>query len=392
MNITKKLAMGLVALVATVMPFAATAAETVRIESEVRVANVTGGVTPNYQKSATAKVDDIVRVQVWYHNQEEADSGKVAENVNVKINVPTTPGKVQTVTSTVKAANSNSVTDTATVNLSLENAYMEFIPGSVKLRHNVGTNAAPNYVTQTISDAAVTSANGAVVETALQPCFNFESTVTAEFRVKAPVVSIVKQVKVDAPGNTFVVENTAKPGETLKYVLIVKNESNTVLTEVQVGDNLPPHLTYVPGSTLLINSNTGTAGKALGDGITTGGITIDNMNPGSTQYVYFKAVISKDIPAGNHRLRNVGIVRAKGTNQIFNVAHTNVNVTPVIPPTPTPTPQPPCTNCGGGQLPKTGMGDAAGAALGTSALGYAVHSYRRSKKAVIDAVKGIAKR
>lgn len=373
----KKLLTAVGALLVAAMPLASVvAAPTVAIESEVRVANVTGGVTPNYQKATSAKVDDIVRVQVWFHNKEDENSGKTAQNLRVKINVPTTPGKVQTVSSHVQADNSNAVNDNATVNLSLDNATLEFIPGTVMWRHNVGTNANVNYQTQKVSDAVVTDPNGAVVDQNMQPCFNYEATVTAEFRVKAPVVSIQKMVKVDGQKD-FVTENSANAGDTLKYVLVVKNESNTVLKEVQVGDNLPPYMTYVKGSTLLINSNTGTTGKVLGDGITTGGITIDNMNPGSTQYVYFKTVLDKTLPCGNNRLRNVGIVRAQGTNQIFNVAFTNVtgsgcgNVTP-----------PPST-----PLPQTGAEGAAAGVLGTGALGYSLSAWIRSKKSLLDALK-----
>jgi hypothetical protein len=57
--------------------------------------------------------------------------------------------------------------------------------------------------------------------------------------------------------------------------------------------------------------------------------------------------------------------------------------------------QPPCVDCGGGELPKeelpnTGMEGAAAGALGTGVLGYSVHAYRRSKRALVDALRNVS--
>src|SRR5688500_8742238 len=61
----------------------------VRIESTVGVANQTAGDT-TYKQSVDAQVDEVVKIQVWYHNMEEEDSGKIAEDLNVKIDIPNT--------------------------------------------------------------------------------------------------------------------------------------------------------------------------------------------------------------------------------------------------------------------------------------------------------------
>lgn len=391
MNKIKRIVVAASAVLMALMPLATRAADAVQIESVLQVGNVT--TNADYAKSTNAKPDDVVKFEVTYHNREASDSGKVAQNVKVKVDMPTAPGKVQTVTSTVAADNSNTVVDTATVNLTLDNARLEYVPGSAKWRHNTGTNEAPNWVTEDLGTRGDQVLAGGLVLENEKPCFNFAATVTFLARVRVSTVSIVKQVRVfdnskahNAQPNKFVVENNAKAGDTLEYVLIIKNEGNTVLKGVQVGDNLPPYLTYVSGSTLLVNSLTGSTTKTLADGITTGGITIDEMNPGSSQYVYFKAKLADSIPCGDHHLKNVGLVRATDTNQIFNVAFTNVNtvcattvVPPVTPPTTvTPTPTP---------LPATGAEGATAGMVGSGALGYAVYAYRRSKRALIEAIK-----
>ncbi len=373
----RKLIMALAVVGITAMPFAVTAANAVTIESTTQVANQTAGDT-SYKDSVNAKVDDVVKVQVWFHNRENADSGKTANNLNVKVNIPTTPGTKQTITGTVGAANSNTVTDTATVNLSLANAHLEYIPGTAYWRHNAGSNSNVNYVTTKISDA-VTGANGVLVGPNLQPCFNFESTVTVMARVKANGVSITKQVR-KVGDSAWVTQMNANPGDTIQYMITFKNEGNTVLNNVIVGDNLPPHETYVAGTTMLKNGNNPSGVKIANDNIANGGINVGSYNPGAVGYVMFNVKIDANIDNGCHNLQNVGIVRPEGMNEFFNTATVKVCVeTPKTPPTETPT-QP---------LPQTGGETALAGVAGTGVLGYAVNAYRKSKRSVVDALKNI---
>lgn len=378
MNIFKRIVMGIAAVAMTVSPLAA--AQDVRLESALKVANVTGGVTPNYKDSVDAKVDDVVRFQVWYHNMEDENSGKVANNLKVKLNVPTAPGKVQTATSTVSADNANTVTDTATANLTLDNAYLEVIPGSAKWRHNTGTNANPVWVTSDLTDVQEQQllTTGVVLENA-KPCFNYEATVTVEARVKADAVSITKKVR--KVGETeWKLSNEANAGDTLEYLITFKNEGNTVLSNVKVGDNLPPHMTYVNGSTMLKNGANPNGTQITSDNITKGGIDVGNYNPGAVGYVWFKVKIDQNLTAGCHEFKNVGIVRPEDMNEFFNVAITKVCVgQPTTPPAPV----------GGGTLPQTGVGGAAAATTGAGALFYSIRGYLRSKRNLLDALKSL---
>jgi len=383
-NLIKKIFSVLAALAVIVLPVATNAA-TVRIESNVGVANVTAGQT-QYSKSVSAKVDEVVKVQVWYHNMENENSGLVANNLRVKIGYTTGQGTSQTISSRVSADNSNTVVDSANVNLSLNNAYLEYIPGSAKWRHNIGTNAAPNWVTQTVSDAVVTDPNGLVLENE-QPCFNFEATVTALFRVKAQAVSITKQVRV--VGQTqWVTENTANPGDILEYEITFKNEGNTVLNNVAVGDNLPPNMTYINGSTWLKNGNFPNGININSDNITNGGILVGNYNPGAVGYVLFRVQINPNLAPGSYEFRNVGIVRPQGMNEFYNIAITRVTVPGGgnngggEQPTPTP----------GGSIPRTGIETPIAGGLGASGLGYATYAYIRSRKGLKNALRGLTKK
>lgn len=109
-------------------------------------------------------------------------------------------------------------------------------------------------------------------------------------------------------------------------------------------------LTYVPGSTKLLDANSNVISN-LPDGIVGGGVNVGTVGVSIQQkrMVEFQAKV--DCP-----------------------------VTPDQP-KPTPTPEQPVS------LPETGPEAGLAAAAGTGALGYAVHMYRRSRKSLVDAVK-----
>ncbi len=359
------------------------AAADVRIESSLNVANVTAGNT-QYVKSVDAKVDEVVKIQLYYHNMEQEDSGKIAKNVKAKISIPTAPGKAQVVSSQVGGDNTNVVNDTANINLSLPNARLEYVPGSAVWRHNIGTNTAVNYVNTPISDDVT---KGGVTLGDEKPCFNFESYVTVLVRVKADAVSIDKQVRVLGE-KTWTTENTAKAGDTVEYLITFKNQGNTTLNNVAVGDNMPAFVTYVSGSTMLKNGANPNGIKLNSDNITKGGIDVGNYTPGAVGYVWFQAKINDKLECGENVFKNVGLVRPEGMNAFYNTAITKVNMvcdkttptpTPTTTPTTTPQPQTPV-------LPEAGAEGLAGlAGLGT--LGYATTAYLRSKKSLIAALK-----
>src|SRR5665647_827357 len=114
-TLSKRLSVAAIIALAIIIPVASFAADTVAIEGNIVVANVTAGDT-QYKKTVIANNDQLVKYQVYYHNREASSSNKTAQNLNVKINLPTAAGKTQLATATIKAANSNVVTDNTTVN------------------------------------------------------------------------------------------------------------------------------------------------------------------------------------------------------------------------------------------------------------------------------------
>jgi len=323
-SLPKRLFASFLLFLAVMLPVATSAASTVKLEGSMGVANISNG-DQSYSDSVNAKYDQIVELQVYYHNTELPDSGKNAQNLRMKINIPSTPGKVQTQTATISADNSNTVKVNTTVNLDDANESLQYIPGSAVWRHNTGTNDNKKEVNTKISDDIVTSGTGLRLEDE-KPCYNFAATVTVQARVVMPSTKVVKQVELASQTGKWAQSNTANPGDTLKYMITYTNTGNTTAKNVIVRDNLPPQLTYVPNSTTITNSNH--AGlKDTTNAVTTDGIIIGDYAPGAVAYVVLEAKIdpADKLACGTTVFTNVGIAHPKGTDEFNNTAQTTVN-------------------------------------------------------------------
>ena len=312
------------AVMAIALPISSISAASIELEGSLGVANVTAGDT-QYKEAVNASYDDVVKIQVYYHNREAEDSGKVANNLRVNLDFPTQPGKTQVISGTISADDANTVNDTVTVNLDRDDAYLEYIPGSAVWKHNAGTNENVNIVEEVISDQVVYGNQGIVVENA-QPCFNFDATITVLARVKVPGVKVNKQVRVKDSGAQWSTRNTAKPGETLEYLISYENAGNTKQENVVVRDNLPPRTKYIAGTTYLANENNPNGVLYESDNIDKGGIVIGNYSPGANAFVKFDVKLPEEteLQCGVTEFRNVGIVRPEGMNEFYNTAITRV--------------------------------------------------------------------
>lgn len=310
--------------IAAMLPISSLSAANVRFEMSMGAANVTAGHT-TYKEKVTAKYDEVVKVQVYYHNMEDENSGKIANDIRLKLDVPTTPGKNQVVRGTISSPDINTVQDTVTIELDRDDAYLEYIPGSAIWKHNKGTNENVQDVEEKISDEVVYGGQGVILEDA-KPCWNFDATVTILMRVRVPGISIQKMVRVK--GTTeWKTQNTAKPNDVLEYQIVYKNMGNTTHKNVVVRDNLPPNMTYVPGTTYLANATNPQGVKYNSDNIALGGIVIGNYSPGANAFVKFEVKLPENgkVECGEHRFRNVGVVRPEGMNEYYNTATTTVN-------------------------------------------------------------------
>lgn len=171
---------------------------------------------------------------------------------------------------------------------------------------------------------------------------------TVQFKVR------IHNVGPDSVGNVNVKATlpTAAATSHSSLVTVTSTDSNPNTRTDTAGVNLSGSykLTYVPGSTELLDANNAKL-STMPDTITSSGVNIGEVGVSTQQkrFVQFQAKV--DCP-----------------------------VTPDQP-KPTPTPEQPVS------LPETGPEAGLAAAAGTGALGYAVHMYRRSRKSLVDAVK-----
>lgn len=330
---------GLIAL-AIALPATSLAADKVQLEGTIGVANATvakaAGKTLTYTPSTNASYDQVVKVEVYYHNKELPNSGKIANNLNVKINIPTGAGKTQTISETTKADNADPINSSATVNLDGTDAYLQYIPGSAVWKHNVGTNDNTNYVETKISDNIVTGGQGLTLEDE-KPCYNFSATVTVQARVMVPGVKIVKQVEKANQTGAYATQINANPGDVLRYRISYTNTGNTMQKNVVIRDNLPKGMTLVPNTTRLTNDTKPAPGALVASNdVVNGGLIIGNYAPSTAPlaYVTFEVQVpaAEALKCGNNEFINVGVVRPEGMNEYYNTANVEVNKTCVATP------------------------------------------------------------
>lgn len=309
---------GLVLGLAAVMPMATTAQTSVGLQGSLRAANVTAGDT-EYKEAISASPDQIIKMQLYYRNTAEAGSDDVANNVRVKIALPTQTSAKQTITATVKGSNTHELKDQVAVSVDREEARLQYIPGTAVWKHNTGTAEQPKIEETKISDEVIVGAQGVELEDQ-KPGEQFGSSVTVQLRVMAPGVNTTIESQVKGETNKWSANNSAKPGNTMRYIVAYQNTSNIQQRQVVVRGVLPAKMQLVPGSTMLYNTTNPDGVKVASDNIAAGGVVIGNYGPGANAYVTFEAAITAadQLSCGNNEFRVVSFVRPEGMSEYFN--------------------------------------------------------------------------
>ncbi len=227
---------------AAMMPAGVAMAATVQMEGAIYAKNVTQG-TAYSHAGTSAKAGETVGFEVYYHNLESPDSGKVASNVRIKVNLPTDTSTSHVVSATIKADNSNQVNDSTTVTTNVATTLNFKSDVAVTWRHNTGTNANPNWVTQNISSDVVTNPNGAVVDAVELPCNNFagtiafQATLTGGEKPQTPIYtcdafSITADVNRTVKISTF--STTATNGAVFKNASVNWGDNSIGLTNANI--------------------------------------------------------------------------------------------------------------------------------------------------------------
>lgn len=203
-----------------------------------------------------------------------------------------------------------------------------------------------------------------------------------------------------APNSDYSESVNAKVGETVEFKVKVTNNGDITVENVFVGDQLPQHLTLVPGSAVATikeyDNGWKTKNVTYADSEVPTGKNLGAFEPGEDAVLILRAKVTDNLPVGCNTFVDVAFAKTSKIN-INDKANVVVCIaqkeekpeepeSPEVPPV-TPAGVPPAPVAAPVALPISGPVEAAAGVLGTGALGYTGYMWRRSRKRLIDSLK-----
>ncbi len=274
----------------------------------------TGSASSNYwsDKTEVENGKEYV-VRMYVHNNAASNLNLTAENVRAYVVLPTDTATSITVSGKIYSSNAKPTTvwdETTFVSKNGEKFNLAYVDGSAKYYNTKDKQLrtfnlnANNLLTSKGELLGYDQMDGKI-----PGCSEYSGYLT--FHVKAqfaakPNIEISKEVKINGT-DTWSETLKAKAGDTVRYRIHVKNTGNTTLDNLVVRDILPTGLTYVKGSTTIVNT-AHPKGVALSDGIVTDkGINLGQYAAGAGAWLYFNATVDKAVSekCENSTLRNI---------------------------------------------------------------------------------------
>ncbi len=275
----------------------------------------------NVVADVTSGSKEVV-IRTYVHNNANeslnASGVGIAKDTKVRILLPTATSNGLRARSYISASNASLVEDTVDFTAP-QNFSMSYIPGSATL---INDKAYKNGVK--LSDDIVTTGapiGDDALDGSLPGCFGYTAVVEIRVKITTPVVDFTKQVKLaatDAWGETVAV----KPGDNVKWLVKFQNKGVRDLTNVNINDVLPPHLTVVPGSVKYTDAAQTTV-QSDTQLFTTGGINFNTWLPNGGFYVTFDTTAKDDFNGCSVVLRNI----AKNKSDQTSVKEDTADVT-----------------------------------------------------------------
>ena len=319
------------------------------------------GTTNLWTNDMTVQPGKTYTVRMYVHNNAASN-----QNVTAKFNLPTTTGKSIQVDGFINSSNAtpNEVYDIATFNAN-KDFNLAYVPNSLKYENNhFGAAGTP------ISESVFTSAGAKLgydkLDGNIPGCMQYAGylsfNVTPQF---ATNFTVTKEVRKD--GTTGWHDSvTVNNGDTVQYLLSYQNISGEEQDNVWFQDTLPAGLTYVPGSTTLVNGANLSPLK-ISDNLTNGtGVNVGNYANDANAFVMFKAKVNDTtLKCGTKTYTNK--VRVTINNDLYKEATADVVVSK------------PCKDVPS-ELPQTGVGSnimtLIGLGASTASVAYAATSTR----------------
>lgn len=316
-RLPKRLITGFVMAIALGLPTTVLASQVVHLATSDGIADTSAGDT-KFRPSTHAKLNDQLEAVINLVNAQNqaGSSGETMKSLRVKVFIPAKPVSRQIISTSVSAANLHVIHHSVTVLSGHKDAIFVFSPGSVTLWKD-GKR-------QRLSDRIVTGPDGLDIGN-LKPGKSMFVTFYGNLELPAKTgVKLTNQSELSTASNEWSANNTARPGDTLKYRLALQNTGNTTENNIIISDKLPV------GETLVPNTTTVTIGKTKKTDATngpTGGIDIGTLRPNVMATVQFEAKIAavSKLACGMDILKNTGNAQLENVKAITAVAVTKVS-------------------------------------------------------------------
>lgn len=273
--------------------------------------------------NVTQGSDEIV-VRMYVHNnanQSTNDSGVgVARNTRVRVFVPSATDTSLRARGYISADNATPQLVEDTVDFTDSVPFgVEYKPGSAILYNN-----GPFSDGVALNDSIVTDAGAPIGWDALNGnlpgCFQYEAVVQVTLKVKSAESSFEKEVRSVSNDSDWAEQVSAEPGDTVKWLLTIRNSGTTNLTNLKVRDVLPPYVTVVPGSVIYKDSNFPDGHQLSDNALFSGGVELGTYGPGAVGYITFETVIGEIAPLCEETIPNNAYFSGDGIPEELNQA------------------------------------------------------------------------
>jgi uncharacterized repeat protein (TIGR01451 family)/LPXTG-motif cell wall-anchored protein len=249
-----------------------------------------------YSTSASLVAGKTYEMYVYYHNNAASNLNDAAHNYRGVANgaymrsaLPATVAGATKATAYVGAANASPSEVYADVTMTSANGSpvaLRYVANSAHIYNGGASNGSA------LSDNIITTGvplGYDKLDGVVPGCNNYAGYVTFKFVATQPNFTVTKQVREQGTAD-WKKSIDVQPGKTVEYKIAYTNTGTTTQNNVVLNDTLPTGLTYVAGSTILVNP-ANPNGKVISDNVTKGGVNIGSYNPGSNAYIRFSATV-----------------------------------------------------------------------------------------------------
>ena len=259
----------------------------------LKVANITRGDT-TWASTNTADPGDTLKYLLTIKNNTAQNLASTVVKVSLPAGLAYQAGTTYVYTSTGKTAQPDGITSTGINMQTLKANITQYMSIGVKASSSASGNLAATAYVSATSAAQVSSI----------ATINMSASALSNLSINARAANITR-------GDTNWLDTvSAKQGETVKFLLTVKNSGTGAAKNTTLHAALPAGLTYQTGTTYVYTNS----GKTIEpDGIEGAGINMKDLAPDVTQYMSYNAKVDATYAGGD--LVNVVYIKADNNTE-----------------------------------------------------------------------------